>query len=324
MRIADRSVTAKMSPNRTMRGSVSEPPREGQRSQADRNIGEGQGKVLVSSDEQIKRLNAARLQLDIMRVAGIIVARSDAEAATLLENRTDERDQPFIYGATNTNLPSYRVGYLAILRRLHELGIDDVRGHLLFAVSEAEYRAAFEWFGRAGLAGLIAETAAAFKEGKIQHADTALDKVDGLYAEIWQAEAGLKTYGEAVADEMRFRASEGQHFDMGVDEWLGVRKPVVALRREREGRSDGHPNDLGLRAAENSRRLLPGEGRPRVRHRQVAGGGPLRRPRVDGDQDGGPPRGANVRGSDSRRLPGQDAGVQPVAVVQLGHDRHDR
>jgi isocitrate lyase len=33
------------------------------------------GKVLVSQDEQIKRLNAARFQLDIMGVPGIIVAR---------------------------------------------------------------------------------------------------------------------------------------------------------------------------------------------------------------------------------------------------------
>ncbi len=44
------------------------------------------GKVLVAEDEQIRRLNAARLQLDIMRVPGIIVARTDAESATFLEN----------------------------------------------------------------------------------------------------------------------------------------------------------------------------------------------------------------------------------------------
>ena len=41
------------------------------------------GKVLVPSDEQIKRLNTARFQLDVMRVPGIIVARTDAEAANL-------------------------------------------------------------------------------------------------------------------------------------------------------------------------------------------------------------------------------------------------
>ena len=45
------------------------------------------GKVLVPVDEQIKRLNAARFQLDVMKVPGIIVARTDAEAATFLDGR---------------------------------------------------------------------------------------------------------------------------------------------------------------------------------------------------------------------------------------------
>ena len=94
------------------------------------------GKVLVAQDEQNKRLNAARLQLDIMRVPGIIVARTDAESATFLDNRTDERDQPFILGATNPELPSYRVGFLAIQKTLHDLGLDEIRGHLLYAVPE--------------------------------------------------------------------------------------------------------------------------------------------------------------------------------------------
>src|SRR6202167_5717894 len=64
------------------------------------------GKVLVGVDEQIKRLNAARFQLDIMKVPGLIVARTDAESATCLEGRGDERDHPFILGATNVDLPS--------------------------------------------------------------------------------------------------------------------------------------------------------------------------------------------------------------------------
>src|SRR6201987_4550838 len=73
------------------------------------------GKGLVGVDEQIKRLNAARFQLDVMQVPGIIVARTDAEAATFLEGRGDERDHPFILGATNADLPTYKNGYLAIL-----------------------------------------------------------------------------------------------------------------------------------------------------------------------------------------------------------------
>ncbi len=122
------------------------------------------GKVLVAEDEQIRRLNAARLQLDIMRVPGIIVARTDAESATFLENPSDERDQPFILGATNTDLPSYRVGYLAILKKLSELGLEEIRGHLLFAVSETEYQAAFAWLERAGLMPAIRTTAQALQQ----------------------------------------------------------------------------------------------------------------------------------------------------------------
>ncbi|MEO7921081.1 MAG: isocitrate lyase/phosphoenolpyruvate mutase family protein, partial [Thermoanaerobaculia bacterium] len=81
------------------------------------------GKVLVASDEQIKRLNAARFQLDVMKVAGLIVARTDAEAATLLDGRGDERDQPFILGACNVGLPSFKAAFLAILRSFHRRGI---------------------------------------------------------------------------------------------------------------------------------------------------------------------------------------------------------
>ncbi len=185
--------------------------------------GHQSGKVLVGEDEQIRRLNAARLQLDIMRVPGIIVARTDAEAATFLENRTDERDQPFILGATNIELPSYRIGYLAILRKLFELG-GDVRGHLLFAVSETEYRATFAWLEQTGLMKLIQEAARGVKHASPTELDAVLEKIDTRYMEVWQAEAGLKTYGQAVADIMKSRAAEGERFDMSLEKWMAFSK----------------------------------------------------------------------------------------------------
>ena len=185
--------------------------------------GHQSGKVLVGEDEQIRRLNAARLQLDIMRVPGIIVARTDAEAATFLENRTDERDQPFILGATNIELPSYRIGYLAILRKLFELG-GDVRGHLLFAVSETEYRATFAWLEQTGLMKLIQEAARGVTHASPTELDAVLEKIDTRYMEVWQAEAGLKTYGQAVADLMKSRAAEGERFDMSLEKWLAFSK----------------------------------------------------------------------------------------------------
>ena len=183
------------------------------------------GKVLVGQDEQNRRLNAARLQLDIMRVPGIIVARTDAEAATFIDNRTDERDQPFILGATNPEMPSYRVGFLAILKTLNELGLDEVRGHLLFEVPETELRRATAWLARVGLMPLIERNARVAREAAVGTAvdgrliDGVLDAIDARYSDIWQAEAGLKTYAEAVAEVLELRAGEGERFDISLEDW---------------------------------------------------------------------------------------------------------
>ena len=201
--------------------------------------GHQSGKVLVAEDEQIKRLNAARLQLDIMRVPGILVARTDAESATFLENRSDERDQPFILGATNIDLPSYKAGYLAISRKLFELGVQEVRGHLLFAMSEAEYLATFAWLERVGLMSMIAEGAQALREATATELDAALDRIDTQYMEIWQAEARLKTYGLAVAEVMESRTDEGDRFHMTVEEWLALSKRASFYEARERAKSMG-------------------------------------------------------------------------------------
>ncbi|TYZ62315.1 hypothetical protein PybrP1_009479 [[Pythium] brassicae (nom. inval.)] len=65
------------------------------------------GKVLVSTQEHIQRLIAARLQADILKSPLVIVARTDAEAATLLDNNVDGRDHPFILGATDLSVETF-------------------------------------------------------------------------------------------------------------------------------------------------------------------------------------------------------------------------
>jgi len=197
------------------------------------------GKVLVAEDEQIRRLNAARLQLDIMRVPGIIVARTDAESATFLENLADERDQPFILGATNLDIPTYRVGYLAILKKLSETGVREIYGHLLFAVSHSEYEAAFAWLDRVGLTPTIASTARALEHATPTEFETALDKMDTRYMEAWQAEAKLKTFGGAVADAMEARTDDGERFDMTLDEWREFAKRASFYEIRERARSMG-------------------------------------------------------------------------------------
>ena len=54
------------------------------------------GKVLIPVQQHIRNLNAARLAADVMRVPTVIVARTDAESATLLTSNIDERDHRFI------------------------------------------------------------------------------------------------------------------------------------------------------------------------------------------------------------------------------------
>jgi isocitrate lyase len=178
------------------------------------------GKVLVNEDEQIKRLVAARFQLDVMGVEGIIVARTDAESATLLDGRGDERDQPFILGATNLNLPTFRAALLALLRQYHRAGIEELGGHLLYAVCDAEYAAADVWLGRTGLDKLALQAVADLKKGVLHGPDEALDKAFDKLVDVWQTEAGVKTYGEAVGDVLALRSSEGEQFPMSVEEWL--------------------------------------------------------------------------------------------------------
>jgi len=64
------------------------------------------GKVLVSTQEHIDRLVAARLAADVSGADLILIARTDAEAATLLDSNMDGRDHPFILGVTNPNVLS--------------------------------------------------------------------------------------------------------------------------------------------------------------------------------------------------------------------------
>jgi isocitrate lyase len=58
------------------------------------------GKVLVSTWEHIQRLIAIRLQADVLNSPLVVVARTDAEAATMIDSNIDPIDHPHIKGAT--------------------------------------------------------------------------------------------------------------------------------------------------------------------------------------------------------------------------------
>jgi len=57
------------------------------------------GKVLAPTQEAINKLVAARLAADVLDVPTLVIARTDANAATLLANDVDERDHVFLTGS---------------------------------------------------------------------------------------------------------------------------------------------------------------------------------------------------------------------------------
>ena len=56
------------------------------------------GKVLIPTGQHVKTLNAARLAADVCDVPSLVIARTDAHAATLITSDIDDRDKEFTTG----------------------------------------------------------------------------------------------------------------------------------------------------------------------------------------------------------------------------------
>jgi isocitrate lyase len=56
------------------------------------------GKVLIPTGQHIRTLNAARLAADVCGTTTLVVARTDAQSATLITSDVDERDRRFVTG----------------------------------------------------------------------------------------------------------------------------------------------------------------------------------------------------------------------------------
>ena len=67
------------------------------------------GKVLVPTQEFIIKLIAARFSADICGVPTLVIARTDADAATLLTSDIDERDRKFVESDERTAEGFYRI-----------------------------------------------------------------------------------------------------------------------------------------------------------------------------------------------------------------------
>ncbi|MFQ5682748.1 MAG: isocitrate lyase [Candidatus Binatia bacterium] len=207
-------------------------------------------KVLVSTAEIISRLNTARLQFDVLGVPGVIVARTDSNDATAIDSVDDERDHPFVYGATNPNIVPFKNVNLAVIRKFYKRGFKEINGHLLHRISENAYREAEEWLKQERLTYRIREGMTRLnnelsllkksrqqarsqgKSPKTTREELATREIwiksiteetlDNILAEIrrvWAKKAGLKTYADAVADEIQERAHNKTKIPFPVDRW---------------------------------------------------------------------------------------------------------
>ena len=227
-------------------------------------------KVLVSTAEIVSRLNTARLQFDIMRVPGVIVSRTDSHDATAIDSVDDERDHPFVYGATNRRIVSFKNVNLAVIRRFYEAGFREINGHLLHRISQRAYRDAEEWLKQERLTSRINDAlerinkeAASLKklreqarrQGKGQRdireqlaalevmikkvTEETVDNVLTAIRQVWAEKAELKTYTQAVADAMQTRIQNKGKLPMSVDRWMRFANSVSHEEARERAKSMG-------------------------------------------------------------------------------------
>lgn len=80
---------------------------------------------------------------------------------------------------------------------------------------------------------------AEYERGGRVAVDAALDRVFDPLVDLWSVEANVKTYGEAVAAEMRFLTSEGVKFSMSEDEWQAFSRRASFYAIRERARSMG-------------------------------------------------------------------------------------
>ncbi|CAI5481567.1 unnamed protein product [Closterium sp. Yama58-4] len=211
------------------------------------------GKVLVSTQEHVNRLVAARLQMDIMGTETVLVARTDAEAATLIMTNVDKRDHAFILGATNPRLRDQ-----PLVQVMADAQAAGKTGQQLQAIED-------QWTAAAGLRLFADAVADAIR--KLPLADAA-EKARRL--DQWAAQAGAlsNAEGRALAAKLgvtelfwdwdlprtregfyRFQGStkacvaRGIAFAPHADlVWMETAKPTISQAREfAEGVKAAHP-----------------------------------------------------------------------------------
>ncbi|MBU3751102.1 MAG: isocitrate lyase, partial [Mycobacterium sp.] len=140
----------------------------------------------------------------------------------------------FLLGVTNLAVPPYKSCFLAMMRRFNARGVTEINGHLLYALPEDEYAAADAWLEAKGIAALIDEAAVTWTGDRTGSLDALVDRVESQFVDVWQSDAGLDTFGNAVAEVLRFKDSEGEALAMKPADWIEFARtaPLHTARRK--------------------------------------------------------------------------------------------
>ncbi len=164
---------------------------------------------------------------------------------------------PSLLGVTNLDVPSWRVTYLSILKRFHELGVTEINGHLLYEHLGRRLSKLHSpgWKARASsppcrqLLDRVPHGARSCRSNAI------LKKVVDQFVDVWQAEAGLKTFGQAVADAMVVSSAM-----KGSNSKCHGRRMVGMVQRRGIRRSQDKSQSLGLNVTWDCERARTPEG----------------------------------------------------------------
>ena len=240
-------------------------------------------------------LNTARFQLDIMGVPGIIVARTDAEAANLIDSR-DERDQPFLLGVTNLNtIPSYSRDARADARFHDRASPTWGAPSCSTRCPKARTPAPTPGWTATPSRALVDEPSRGSAD-PAQSVDAGFD--GGSRDEAWQAERA-QHLREAVAEVPQFRArARRPRWPRGMAQFAARAR----VHRRRRPANSAAPTCVGLRARQPPR-LLPGARRIPYAINKSLAAAPFADIRMETRRR--PGRCAGVRRGDPRRIPDQ-------------------
>merc|ERR1711988_505914 len=182
------------------------------------------GKVLVSTNEHIQRLIACRMQADILNTGLVVVARTDAESATMIDSNMDPADHGFIKGATVQGVES--------LNEATRKGTDK------------------DWEKRAGVMTFPQAAAAAMKKKGADDAKCAACQaaLENMSLDEMKAAAAKEGLGEIYFDWEKARTAEGYYRIRGCNEfcikraiawtdacdmlWMETGKPIMAQAQQ--------------------------------------------------------------------------------------------